>query len=86
MRSEERMEGEMEAERDVMEEKNMVERSEETEVQVERTTEEVCNEDERCEEEASESHSTAKQARLPSVFSDSQEAAIVELIKQHPEL
>ena len=50
----------MEAERAVMEEGNMVERSEETEVQVERTTEEDWNEDERCEEEASESHSTAK--------------------------
>ena len=44
------MEGEMDLQRDALEEGTMVERSEETEVQVGRTTEEVCNEDERCEE------------------------------------
>ena len=54
------------------------ERSAEVELEVERTTEEVCNEEEKRAEDASESYSTAKRARISSVFSDSQEAAIVE--------
>ena len=74
----------MESERDVRKEGEEEERS--TEVEVERTTEEACNEEERCEEEASESHSTAKKVRISSVFSDSQETAIVKFIKKHPEL
>ena len=48
-------------------------------------TEEACEEDERCEEEA-ECHSAAKRARVCATFTDSQENAIVEFVKQHPEL
>ena len=44
-------------------------------------TEEACKEDEGCEEDL-ESHSSAKRARV----CDSQEAAIVEFVKEHPEL
>ena len=48
-------------------------------------TEEACEEDERCEEE-SECHSAAKRARVCATFADSQEIAIVEFVKEHPEL
>ena len=48
-------------------------------------TEETCEEDERCEEE-SECHSVAKRARVCATFTDSQEQAIVEFVKEHPEL
>ena len=48
-------------------------------------TEEACEEDERCEEE-SECHSAAKRARVCATFTDSQEIAIVEFVKEHPEL
>ena len=48
-------------------------------------TEEACEEDERCEEE-SECHSAAKRARVCATFTDSQENAIVEFVKEHPEL
>ena len=48
-------------------------------------TEEACKEDERCEEE-SECHSAAKRARVCATFTDSQENAIVEFVKDHPEL
>ena len=48
-------------------------------------TEEASEKDERCEEE-SECHSAAKRARVCATFSDSQEHAIVEFVKQHPEL
>ena len=48
-------------------------------------TEEACKEEERCEED-SESHSAAKRARVCSTFTDSQETAIVEFVKEHPEL
>ena len=48
-------------------------------------TEEACKEDERCEEE-SEYHSAAKRARVCATFTDSQENAIVEFVKEHPEL
>ena len=48
-------------------------------------TEEACEEEERCEED-SESHSAAKRARVCSTFTDSQETAIVEFVKEHPEL
>ena len=45
-------------------------------------TEEACKEDERCEEE-SECHSAAKRAKVCSTFTDSQEHAIVEFVKEH---
>ena len=48
-------------------------------------TDEACKEDERCEEE-SECHSAAKRARVCATFTDSQEIAIVEFVKEHPEL
>ena len=48
-------------------------------------TEEACEEDQRCEEE-SECHSAAKRARVWATFTDSQEHAIVEFVKQHPKL
>ena len=48
-------------------------------------TEEACEEDLRCEEE-SECHSAAKRARVCATFTDSQEIAIVEFVKEHPEL
>ena len=48
-------------------------------------TEEACEEDERCEED-SECHSAAKRARVCATFTDSQEIAIVEFVKEHPEL
>ena len=48
-------------------------------------TEETCEEDERCEEE-SECHSAAKRAIVCATFTDSQEHAIVEFMKEHPEL
>ena len=48
-------------------------------------TEEGCGEEERCEED-SESHLAAKRARICATFSDSQETAIVEFVKEHPEL
>ena len=47
--------------------------------------EEACEEDERCEEEP-ECHSAAKRARVCATFIDSQENAIVEFVKEHPEL
>ena len=47
-------------------------------------TEEACKEYERCEED-SEFHS-ATRARVCATFTDSQETAIVELVKEHPEL
>ena len=60
------------------------ERIEDTEEGLE-VTEEACKEDERCEEE-SECHSAAKRARVCATFTDSQENAIVEFVKEHPEL
>ena len=48
-------------------------------------TEEACVEYDRCEED-SECHSAAKSARVCATFTDSQETAIVEFVKQHPEL
>ena len=67
------------------------ERTEETEERIEdredglEVTEEACEEDERCEEE-SECHSAAKRARVCATFTDSKENAIVEFVKEHPEL
>ena len=60
------------------------ERIEDTEEGLE-VTEEPCEEDERCEEE-SECHSAAKTARVCARFPDSQENAIVEFVKENPEL
>ena len=48
-------------------------------------TEEACDEEDRCEEDL-ESHSAAKRARVCSTFTDSQETAIVEFVKEYPEL
>ena len=48
-------------------------------------TEEACEEEERCEED-SESHSATRRARVCATFTDSQETAIVEFVKEHPEL
>ena len=88
IRCEERGGGDMEAGKELQSEKEgeVDGRSAEGELEVERTTEEACNEEERCEEDASESHSPAKRARISSVLFDSQEAAILEFIKQHPKL
>ena len=58
--------------------------TEETEERSE-VTEEDCKEDERCEED-SECHSAAKRARVCATFTDSKETAIVEFVKEHPEL
>ena len=72
-------------------EEGIEEGTEETEERIEDTeeglevTEEACEEDERCEEKA-ECHSAAKRARVCATFTDSQENAIVEFVKQHPEL
>ena len=66
--------------------KGTEEGTQETEERLE-FTEEACEEEEeeRCEED-SESHSAAKRARDCSTFTDSQETAIVEFVKEHPEL
>ena len=64
------------------------ERSEEGTQEMEKpseVTEEACKEEERCEQD-SESHSAAKRARVCDTFTDSQETAIVEFVKEHPEL
>ena len=73
-------------------EERTVERTEEgTEERIEdieeglEVTEEACEEDDRCEEE-SECHSAAKRVRVCATFTDSQENAIVEFVKEHPEL
>ena len=58
--------------------------TQETEERLE-LTEEACEEEERCEEDL-ESHLAAKRARVCSTFTDSQETAIVEFVKEHPEL
>ena len=58
--------------------------TQETEERLE-LTEEACKEEERCEEDL-ESHSAAKRARVCSTFTDCQETAIVEFVKEHPEL
>ena len=60
------------------------ERIEDTEEGLE-VTEKACIEDERCVKE-SECHSAAKRARVCATFIDSQENAIVEFVKEHPEL
>ena len=65
-------------------EERMEEGTQETEERLE-LTEEACKEEQRCEEDL-ESHSAAKRARVCSTFSDSQETAIVEFVKEHPEL
>ena len=77
----------MEVERDEQSEREgeVEERSAERGVEVERTTEKACQEEERSEEEDLDSHSTAKRARVSAVFPDSQETAIVEFVKEHPE-
>ena len=64
--------------------KGTEEGTQETEERLE-VTKEACEEEERCEED-SESHLAAKRARVSSTFTDSQETAIVEFVKEHPEL
>ena len=76
MEVEERMEERME--------EGTEEGTQETEERLE-LTEEACEEEERCEED-SESHSAAKRARVCATFTDSQETAIVEFVKEYPEL
>ena len=72
-------------------EKGVGELEERTEEGIEETkerlevTEEACEEEERYAED-SECHSAAKRARVCATFTDSQETAIVEFVKQHPEL
>ena len=69
-------------------EERMEERTEEGTEETEEClefTEEGCGEEERCEEE-SESHLAAKRARVCATFTNSQETAIVEFVKEHPEL
>ena len=87
-RCEEKIEREMEAERDAQCEKEgeVEEKSAVGGIEVEITTDEACEEEERCEEEALQSHSAAKRARVLAVFSNSQETAIVEFVKDNPEL
>ena len=58
--------------------------TQETEERLE-VTEEACEEEERCEEDSG-SHSAAKRARVCATFTDSQETAIVEFVKEHPQL
>ena len=58
--------------------------TQETEERLELTVE-ARKEEERCAED-SESHSSAKRARVCATFTDSQETAIVEFVKDHPEL
>ena len=65
-------------------EESIEEGTQETEERSE-VTEEACEEEERCEED-SESHTAAKRARVCATFTDSQETAIVEFVKEHPEL
>ena len=76
--------GELEERTEERTEEGTEERIEETEEGLE-VTEEACEEDERCEEE-SECHSAAKRARVCATFTDIQENAIVEFVKEHPEL
>ena len=58
--------------------------TQETEERLE-VSEEACEEEERCDED-SESHSAAKRARVCATFTDSHETAIVEFVKEYPEL
>ena len=76
--------GEVEERMEERTEEGTEEGTQETEERLE-LTEEACEEEERCEED-SESHSAAKRARVCSTFTDSQETAIVEFVKEHPEL
>ena len=63
-----------------------MEKRAEREVEVERATEEACQKEERCEKKDLETYTSVKTARISAVFSDSQETAIVEFIKDHSEL
>ena len=76
--------GELEERTEERTEEGTEERIEDTDEGLE-VTEEACEEDERCEEE-SECHSAAKRARVCATFTDSQENAIVEFVKEQPEL
>ena len=74
--------GEVEERMEERTEEGTEEGTQETEERLE-LTEEAC-EEERCEED-SESHLAAKRARVCATFTDSQETAIVEFVKEHPE-
>ena len=76
--------GEVEERIEERTEEGTEEGTQETEERLE-LTEEACEEEERCEEDL-ENHSAAKRARVCSTFTDSQETAIVEFVKEHPEL
>ena len=76
--------GELEERTEERTEEGTEERIEDTEEGLE-VTEKACEEDERCEEEL-ECQSAAKRARVCATFTDSQENAIVEFVKQYPEL
>ena len=76
--------GEVEERMEERTEEGTEEGTQETEERLE-LTEEACEEEEKCEED-SESQSAAKRARICSTFTDSQETAIVEFVKKHPEL
>ena len=71
--------GEVEERMEERTEEGTEEGTQETEERLE-VTEEACEEEERCEED-SESHSAAKRARVCSTFTDSQQTAIVEFVK-----
>ena len=76
--------GEVEERMEERIEEGTEEGTQETEERLE-VTEEACKEEERCEED-SESDSAAKRARVCASFTDSQETAIVEFVKEYPEL
>ena len=76
--------GEVEERMEERTEEGTEEGTQETEEHLE-VTEEACEEEERCEED-SESHSAAQRARVCATFTHSQETAIVEFVKEHPEL
>ena len=76
--------GELEERTEERTEEGTEERMADTEEGLE-VTEEACEEDESCEAE-SECHSAAKRARVCATFTDGQENAIVEFVKEHPEL
>ena len=76
--------GEVEERMEERAEEGTEEGTQETEERLE-VTEEAFEEEERCEED-SERHSAPKRARVCSTFTDSQETAIVEFVKEHREL
>ena len=76
--------GEVEERMEERSEERTEERTEEREEHL-KVTGEACEEDERCVED-SECYSTAKRARVCATFTEREETAIVEFVKEHPEL